>query len=246
MSFALALAALAIGLTLGLLGGGGAILTVPALVVIGGIAPKSAMAASLLVVAFAGGLGAWRHFRSGTVRLKPALSFAVASILGALAGGRLAALLSEDFRLTLFAFFVLAGAVSMWRGIRAIRQSTGVSRFLMPVLGGLVGVITGVIGVGGGFMIVPALVAFAGLPMRNAVGTSLVILSLNSTAGFLVQVGRVDMPWAVLGGFIGVAAIGTIIGERVNSKIEASVLRRVFAGLLVAVGTWVLWRQYGV
>jgi uncharacterized membrane protein YfcA len=95
-------------------------------------------------------------------------------------------------------------------------------------------------------MIVPALVAFAGLPMRNAVGTSLVILSLNSAAGFLVQVGRVDIPWAVLGGFIGVAAIGTIIGERVNSKIEASVLRRVFAGLLVAVGTWVLWRQYGV
>jgi uncharacterized membrane protein YfcA/uncharacterized membrane protein YedE/YeeE len=175
-----------VGVALGFFGGGGSILTVPLLVYVFGLEPKQAIASSLLVVGAASVAGAVQHWRAGNVQLRTGLVFGAAAMAGAHAGGRAAAYLDGALLLRLFAAAMVLTAAAMWRGRRAPARAPAVDRSLAPLVAqGLgVGLFTGLVGAGGGFLIVPALALWAGLPMRAAVGTSLFVIVLSTLAGF--------------------------------------------------------------
>lgn len=236
-----------VGLALGLLGGGGSILTVPILVYVLGFAPKTAIAMSLPIVgaiSLAGGIG---HWRAGNVRLASTFAFGLVAMAGAFAGARLGGLLSGATQLVILAAVMLAAAVSMFRGgsMAALETRTGPrgSTALLLATGTAVGVLAGLVGIGGGFLIVPALVLLAGLPMKQAVGTSLVVIAMNSAAGTLGHLGQVSLPWDFMAGFVAVAVAGVLVGASLVKHVPHYRLQRVFAGFLVAVGLFILYQN---
>ena len=239
--------ALVIGVSLGLLGGGGSILTVPVLVYALGFDVKPAVAMSLFIVGLTSLVGAAVHWRLGNVRLPSAGLFSALAMAGAFAGARLSTLLPSSAQLALLAVVMLAASVSMFR--RPSRQMEEDARRVAPrpmSLGAVavgVGVLTGLLGVGGGFLIVPALALLARIPMRQAVGTSLVVIALNSAAGFVGYLGVVPVDWAFLAGFTSVAAVGALGGAAMMHLVPVPVLRRSFAALLLAVGAFLLTRN---
>jgi uncharacterized protein len=245
----LALAAL-IGLTLGLLGGGGSILTVPVLVYVLGVAAKPAIAMSLPVVGVTSLAGAALHWRRGNVRVPTALAFGLLAMAGAFAGARLSALLSGAAQLALLAVVMLAAAGAMLRGPRHPRgdaERAGPPRpaLLLPVALG-VGVLTGLVGIGGGFLVVPALVLLARVPMRQAVGTSLLVIAMNAASGFAGHLGAVDLDWGFVARFTAAAVAGALVGSALAERVPQGALKRAFAVFLLAVGGFVLYVNRGV
>jgi uncharacterized membrane protein YfcA len=250
VALGLALAAL-IGLSLGLLGGGGSILTVPILVYVLGYEAKSAIAMSLAVVGTVSLVGAVGHWRNGTVDARLGLTFGVFAMAGAFLGARLSALVSGTAQLTAFAVVMLLAATSMFRGARREGVGGAVERRALPLLqtaliGVALGVLTGMVGVGGGFLIVPALVLLARLPMKQAVGTSLMVITMNSTAGFSGYLGTVAVPWAFLSLFTTVAIIGIVGGTYLVRYVSQGALRRAFAFFLLAMGSFILYQNRAV
>lgn len=243
LTLALALAAL-IGLSLGLLGGGGSILTVPVLVYVLGFAAKPAIAMSLPVVGVTSLVGAAMHWRLGNVRVPTALTVGMLTMIGAFTGAKLATFLSGAVQLALLAVVMLAAATSMLRGRRAEAESDAPARLalLVPVALG-VGVLTGLVGIGGGFLVVPALVLLARVPMRQAVGTSLLVIAMNSASGFAGHVGTVDLDWRFLAGFTAAAVAGALVGTALVARVPQSALERGFALFLLAMGGFVLYRN---
>jgi uncharacterized protein len=232
-----------IGLSLGMLGGGGSILTVPVLVYAMGFAAKPAIALSLPVVGFTSLVGAVLHWRLGNVQLRTAVPFGLLAMVGAFLGAKVAGLLSGPTQLVLLSVVMLVAAALMMRPKRSIEASS--TRFPSPVLivpvalG--VGLLTGLVGIGGGFLVVPALVLLAGVPMRQAVGTSLVVITMNSASGFLGYLGIVAIDWAFLAGFTAVAVAGMLIGTTLSRRVPQAALRRAFAVFLIATGSFVLY-----
>jgi uncharacterized protein len=240
-----------IGLALGLLGGGGSILTVPVLVYALGYSAKSAIAMSLPVVGVTSLVGASFHWRQGNVRFPTAAVFGALAIPGAFIGARLSRFMTGGFQLALLAIIMLVAAASMLRSGRA-REIAGEGTdgaaslvFIAPVAFS-VGLITGIVGIGGGFLVVPALVVLAKVPMREAVGTSLVVIAINSASGFVGYLGTVSIDWAFLTGFTAVAIVGVLGGSAFARRIPQATLKRGFAFFLVAVGTFVLYRNSGL
>lgn len=238
--------AVLIGISLGLLGGGGSILTVPVLIYVMQYPMKEAVPMSLLVVGLTSAFGVASHHRKGNVRWDAALAFGPTAVLGAFMGGRLAVLVSGRLQLVIFAVLMLAAATSMligpglWGGTDSA-EPTG--RRPMPVtalLGGAVGLLTGLVGVGGGFMYVPALVLLGGVAMKQAVGTSLALIVMSSAAGFVGHMGQVSIDWAVAGLFCGLAIVGVVIGSALVKRFSPTGLRRGFAILVLAMGLLVL------
>lgn len=261
---------LIVGITMGLLGGGGSILTVPIFVYVLGIAPKSAIAMSLASVGATSALGAVSHWRQGSVDLRVAGIFGGAAMVAAFGGARIAKLIPEAAQLTLFGVIVLASAVLMLRNAQRqpdeppppqlaeqdepLLDEPPVAPMVPPpgrelrwgwiVLQGLgVGLLTAIIGVGGGFIIVPALVLLGGLSMRQAVGTSLVVITMNSASGFAGYVGQVPIDWPVVALFAATAGAGILAGSRFSQRISQRVLKQAFAILLLLVGAYVLYRR---
>ncbi len=238
--------ALLIGVILGLLGGGGSILTVPVLVYALHVPIKQAVPMSLVVVGVTSLFGVANHRRNGNIRWDAAIAFGPAAVIGAFVGTRLAGMVSGRFQLTLFAVLMLAAAVSMFFGPSddatrdPAEQAPGRSPSIIALIGALVGMLTGLVGVGGGFMYVPALALLGGLPIRQAIGTSLVLIILSCAAGFLGYLGRVafDLQATVL--FIALATIGVGVGSRLVGRVPQPLLRKAFAVLLVAMGMLVL------
>lgn len=246
MSLTAALLALVIGLTLGLLGGGGSILTVPIFVYALRYDPKLAIVMSLPVVGGAALVGGARHALMGNVALRVAVPFGAAAMLGAFAGARFAQFLTGQVQLVLLAVVMLAAAISMFRNAALPEVTAPDAMRLTPgilAIGVGVGVLTALVGVGGGFLIVPALVILAGVPMRQAVGTSLVVIAMNTLAGYVGYHGTVDVPWDVVGLFAGVAAIGILAGSALMKHVPQQVLKRAFALLLVGIGAFILWQN---
>jgi uncharacterized protein len=238
--------ALIIGLTLGLLGGGGSILTVPAFVYALGYDPKVAIVMSLPVVGGASLVGATRHAMLGNVSLRVALPFGAAAMVGAFVGAKLAYLISGTTQLVLLALVMLAAAISMLRNAKLPEHAIGAPD--RPTLGLLAigvagGMLTGIVGVGGGFLIVPALVVLGGVPMRQAVGTSLVVIAMNTLAGYAGYHGTVDVPWLMVLQFGGVAALGILIGSVLLKRVPQQMLKRAFAVLLLFIGVLILWQN---
>ncbi len=233
-----------VGLSLGLVGGGGSILTVPILVYVLGESVHLATGTALAIVGANALIGAWEHRQAGRVRLPVALTFGSVGILGALAGSWLNHLAPERAVLVGFALLMLAAATAMVR-VRLSEGSTAQRLELSwrVVLAGLtVGALTGFFGVGGGFLIVPALVLVLGLPMRDAVGTSLVVIAINAAAALIghLRFGGIDLEVTVL--FIIGGAVGSILGSRLSGRIDEQRLRQGFAGLVVLVAFYIIAR----
>jgi len=237
--------ALLIGLSLGLLGGGGSILTVPVFVYVLGFDPKAAVAMSLPVVGVTSLVGVAAHWRSGRVRVPMALLFGSAAMAGAFGGAQLARLVSGTTQLVLLGGIILLAAASMLRSPAYARVEARQPRAdpLILLVGFGVGVLTGLVGVGGGFVIVPALVLLGRLRMKEAVGTSLLVIVMNTAAGFAAYLGVVEIAWRTLVPFTLFAIAGILVGARLVTRLPATTLRRGFAVLLLGIGLLLLWQN---
>lgn len=245
--------AFSVGFVLGLLGGGGSVLTVPILVYALHVPVKPAIAMSLCVVGFVAFIGFLTHARQGTVTKRVAFIFGPFAVAAAYAGARVARYVSGEAQLVVFALIGLAGSVMMFRGTfrksdaeetASYDRQIDARTFLLLALEGTgVGFLTGLIGIGGGFLIVPALVFVAKLPMRLAVGTSLLVITMNAMSGFLGYVGTVAIDWNLVGWFTAVAAIGSITGTLMSGRVPQRRLKQVFGVLLIGVSVYVLYRR---
>lgn len=231
----------AIGFALGVFGGGGSILAVPMLVFVTRVSPAAAAGMSLAMVGATSLTASYAHHRRGQVRLRIALLFGGAGIATAFLGARLSHLVSG--RTLMLAFATLMVVVGGWmfveRRTAVVRDETKAVRpHLLSALlaGGVVGAITGFLGVGGGFLIVPALIAFAGLEMREAVGTSLLVIAINSAAGLLGHLGKEHFDLRLAAMLTALAVVGALSGERSARGTSLERLRRGFALFVIAVG----------
>lgn len=236
-----------IGISLGLLGGGGSILTVPIFVYVLGFGAKPAIAMTLPVVGTTSFIGALSHWREGNLDLRVALLFGAVAMIGAFVGARLAHFLSGAEQLAILGVVMLAAAVSMLRGRPEGDASLPRRPFVVILAAAVaVGLLTGLVGIGGGFLAVPALVLLVRTPIKQAVGTSLLVIAMNSAAGFAGYVGQVAIPWGFLTGFTAMATIGVLIGTRMVRHVSQQQLRRAFAVFLFAMAFFVLYQNRAV
>jgi hypothetical protein len=249
-----------VGVSLGALGGGGSILAVPVLVFFAGQSPTQAISTSLVVVGVASVIGAHGHWRSGTVRVATGLVFGLVGIAGSLAGSALNRRLDGDVLLLGFAALVLVAAWRMVVGcpscIRSgetrpvserrphgsitTRTGTRASNQAPKIIaaGTAVGFLTGLFGVGGGFVIVPALALVLEFPMREAVGTSLLVIAVNTGIAIIARLGTGTIDWSTTTVFTAAAVAGVVAGRRLADQVDPASLQRAFAALLVAVAVY--------
>ena len=236
--------ALAIGLSLGLLGSGGSILTVPVLHYLVGQPEKLAIGGSLLVVGLIAVAAAVPYAFSRQVDWRNVAWFGLPGMAGAWLGATLARWVPGPVQLALFALVMLVAAWRMLRG-GVMQRPDHEPRRLAVVAGGIgVGALSGLVGVGGGFLIVPALVLLAGVPMASAVGTSLAVIALNSFTGFLKYLGvlqqqSLELDWRVLLTVAGIGMIGSFAGHRLGRRLPQATLRRLFGVFLVVMGLFI-------
>jgi uncharacterized membrane protein YfcA len=252
---------LLIGLSLGALGGGGSILTVPALVYLVGEQPAKATTSSLLNVGTTSLIALIPHARRGDVRFGQGATFGVLGIAGSFAGSLASARVPGEVLLTAFAALMLVVAVVMFRRperpsaaellpspspvlIRLRPFHLDVSRSAEVVVAAtVVGLLTGFFGVGGGFALVPALVLALSYPMRVAIGTSLLVIAINSATAVATRVADADVDWGTVAAFTATAVAGSLIGGRVAARVQPHVLTRAFALLLVGAAVYVAVRS---
>lgn len=242
--------AVAIGLVLGLLGSGGSILTVPVLLYLAGQPDKVAIAESLAIVGAIASVGSMSYARKGLVDWRSVARFGLPGIAGTYLGAVLASHVAGAVQLALFGVVMLMAAGAMLKGRAGLEGAAGPRRpaWMVASLGASVGVMTGLVGVGGGFLIVPALVLLVGLDMRLAVGTSLSIIVLNSVTGFLkyldvlAEAGS-GVDWRLVGTFAAVGVVGSLVGSRLSQRVPQTALRRGFAVFLVVMGIFILYKE---
>ena len=239
--------ALVIGALLGLLGGGGSILTVPMLVYLLGVDATSAIPTSLIVVGATAIAAIVPAARAGNVRFRAGAFIAAGAVAGAFAGGRLASLFPGRVLLAAFGALMLAAAFAMMRRrAPATAASTPPRTLGVPAalaVGVAIGVVSGLVGAGGGFLIVPALVLVAGLSMRDAVGTSLFVIALQSVAGFAGQIAHAHVDLTLAAIVTAASIAGSQIGVRLGARLSQDHLRGGFAWLVLVLGTFVLGKE---
>lgn len=241
---ALILAAL-VGVSLGLLGGGGSILTVPILTYVLGMEPREAIASSLFIVGATSAASMIGHARAGRVRWKTGALFGVAGMAGAFAGGIVGGYIPGAVLMILFAIMMIVTATAMIRG-RKNHDPEGATPERKPPLarilldGFLVGIATGLVGAGGGFLIVPALNLLGGLPMAIAVGTSLLVIVMKSFAGLGGYLFSTQLNWPIVLAFTATAIAGSFAGVALAGRIPERALRRGFGFFVLAMGAFVL------
>lgn len=227
---------LAIGLSLGMLGAGGAILLLPVLVYVAGMAPPQAVPMSMAVMSITSLTGALGYLRRGDVSLRLAVVFGSGGMAGAFTGTHFTHLVPARVLMLIFAGVLLAvGTLMLLR-----RNALTCSQPCLPprcfMIAFSIGLLTGLLGVGGGFLLVPALMRFAGLQARAAAGTSLALISLNSFVGLAGQLRFVSVDWVAAGSILIFAVAGLLVGLRICSRIEVEYLKRGLAVLLVTIG----------
>ncbi|MGW1104475.1 sulfite exporter TauE/SafE family protein [Streptomyces sp. NPDC002540] len=240
-------ASLFVGVSLGVLGGGGSILTVPILVYLAGQGTKEAIATSLFVVGVTSVVALIPHARAHRVRWRTGLLFGAFSMVGAYGGGRVAEYVPGTALLVAFALMMLATAVAMLRKPRAGAEPKPRHRDLplkhIAVEGLVVGAVTGLVGSGGGFLVVPALAILGGLPMSIAVGTSLLVIAMKSFAGLAGHLSDVQIDWGLALAVTATAVVGSLLGARLAGRIPQDTLRTAFGWFVVVMGVFVLAQQ---
>jgi len=236
-----------IGIALGLLGGGGSILTVPLLVYVAGLDAKAAIASSLFVVGVTSIFGLISHARAHRVRWRTGLIFGAAGMVGAFAGGKVGALLPGALLLIGFAVMMAITAIAMIRGRKKIATSHHGDLPVVRVLidGVVVGFVTGIVGAGGGFLVVPALALLGGLPMPIAVGTSLLVIGMKSFAGFAGYASSVSIDWQVTLLVTAGAIVGAFVGSAIAGRIHPDRLRKGFGWFVLAMAAVILAQELG-
>ncbi|MFM8341478.1 MAG: sulfite exporter TauE/SafE family protein [Methylomonas sp.] len=238
-----------IGLLLGLLGGGGSILTVPMLVYLLKVDPKTAITTAFVVVGSASLIALIPHAKRSAVCWKSGLSFGLAGMLGAFSSGRLATHLPNEALMTLFGFISLIIGILMLRGLKVQASTSAINIRVCPLKlpflrllfdGFAVGCLTGMVGVGGGFMIVPALTLLVGLPMQGAIGTSLLIIAMNALAGLIGFSQNMTLDTELTLIVTTGSLIGSLFGGHLSSYIKPQLLKRSFGGLVILVACYVL------
>jgi uncharacterized membrane protein YfcA len=252
------IAAALIGVSLGLIGGGGSILTVPVLVYLFSISPSLATSYSLFIVGTTSLVGAYKNYRKGLVHFKTALLFSASSVttvfvIRKFAIPRLPKVFFSigEFKVTepllimvVFALLMLAASVSMIVN-KPIGQAHTKERniFLVLLYGIAIGTVTGFLGAGGGFLLIPTLVLIMKLPMKQAIGTSLLIIALNSLIGFTGDLDHFDIQWLFLLSITIIAIVGVTIGDALNKKINGDKLKKVFGWFVLAMGIYIIVRE---
>jgi uncharacterized membrane protein YfcA len=255
------LGALIIGIILGLIGGGGSILTVPILVYLLSLNPVVATAYSLFVVGVSSLLGALQNIRKGLVDFKTAIVFAIPAFIAVYSTRKylIPAIPEELFEvgnfmvtkdigiMIFFALIMLLASYSMIKGKCAnCDDEDSVIHYNYPMIfieGIVVGVLTGIVGAGGGFLIIPALVVLAKLPMKKAVATSLLIIAIKSLIGFIGDVENMDIDWAFLISFTAFSVVGIILGVWLNKFIEGNKLKKSFGWFVLVMGIYILFKE---
>ncbi len=252
--------AIVIGLTLGLMGGGGSILTVPVLVYLLGIDPVSSTGYSLFIVGLSALFGALSYFRKDQIDSKTAIVFGVPSIIGVYLSRRvfIPAIPEEiisfgDFLLTkdigimvLFALLMIAASYSMIKGRKDPEMDSRPRKYNYPLItieGLVVGMLTGLVGAGGGFLIIPALVVLSKLPMKMAVGTSLMIIAAKSLIGFIGDIQNYVIDWSFLLSFSALAVVGIFVGTKLSNFIPGHKLKPGFGWFVLIMGVYILGRE---
>jgi uncharacterized membrane protein YfcA len=249
------LASVLIGIILGLIGGGGSILTVPVLVYLFKVPPEYATSYSLFIVGISAMLGSYRHYRLGNLKLKPAVVFAIPSIISLLLVRNLLLavippilfsfdgfMFSKDLLImVVFAILMIVASVSMIRKTHGSKVIADTKSANLVLIGFLIGMVTGFLGAGGGFLIIPALLYFANLPMKQAIGTSLLIIYLNSTIGFGGDIlSGVELNYKLLITITSIAIFGMWIGTTLSKKIAGTKLKPAFGWFVLVMGVLIL------
>lgn len=252
--------ALIIGVVLGLIGGGGSILTVPIFVYLMHINPVTATAYSLFVVGSSALIGAFKNLRKGLVSLRTAIVFSIPAFIAVYGTRKFLVPAIPDnlfsvaeFMITknigimvFFAMIMLLASVSMIKNRKATLQKKEEVLYNYPLIiieGFIVGVLTGIVGAGGGFLIIPALVLFAKLPMKKAVATSLLIIAIKSLIGFVGDVENLDIDWIFLISFTGISILGIFLGMYVSNFIEGKKLEKGFGWFVLIMGIYILIKE---
>ena len=251
-------AAVLIGISLGLIGGGGSILTVPVLVYLFGMEVFLATEYSLFIVGVSSLVGSVSYFRKGLVDGKMALVFGLPSVISIFLTRMYLLPLIPDvlivvkgftltkniFLLLIFAGLMILASYKMIRNRAAAEENPGQGNvFLAAGQGAVVGVLTGLVGAGGGFMIIPALVNLLRIPMKTAIGTSLVIISVNSLIGFFSSMDSTKIEWNVLMSIAVIAVFGIIIGAQLSKKIDGKKLKPAFGWFILIMGMYIITRE---
>jgi uncharacterized membrane protein YfcA len=254
------IASLFIGLSLGLIGGGGSILTVPVLVYLFGVDPVLATAYSLFIVGATSLVGAFPKYKNGDINLKTAIIFGIPSIIAVYATraflvpnipqhlfqlGSLE-ITKPLMMMILFAVLMVFASVSMIRNKCVDCDEEGPQVFNYPMIlleGAIVGMLTGLVGAGGGFLIIPALVLFSKLPMKQAIGTSLMIIAAKSLIGFTGDLGKQTMDWNLLLSVTGLAIVGIFIGNAMSKKVSADRLKKGFGWFVLVMGIYIILKE---
>ncbi len=259
---------LVVGLSLGALGGGGSTLAVPILVFIAGLQAQDATTASLLVVGVASAFGVVSHFRNGNVRLGAGMAFGAAGIVGSRIGLIVNRSLDETALLLAFSVLIAFVAIRMYRSVGVVKSAGDPDTVVLDSPAGagvavgertatkagldlsvsslaklagaatLVGMLTGLFGVGGGFAVVPALTLLLKFPAKEAIGTSLVVIAINAAIALLMRSGDIGFDWAVVGPFLVTVTIGVVVGTRIAKEIDADRLTHWFALMLGTVAVY--------
>jgi uncharacterized membrane protein YfcA len=237
-----------IGLSLGLIGGGGSILTVPILVYFLGVEAREAVGMSLAVVGATSLFGSFLHWKRGSVDFSSGLLFGISGIVGAFLGSPLTHLVSPGVLLLIFGALMFVVAISMlWRRQHSESETKHKANLPKSILAGFgVGVLTGFLGVGGGFLIVPALILFGGLQMKEAIGTSLFVIFLNCVAGLVGHASQSHFGWSLTATVTILAVGGAGLGTILSHHLAAHRLQKMFAMLVLAVAVFLIAKNYAV
>ena len=252
------IASLFIGVTLGLIGGGGSILTVPVLVYLFAVSPTLAISYSLFIVGFTSLVGAFNNYRQGFVNLKTVMLFGSSSITTVFIARKFIipnlpevffrigsfTVTHALFVMVVFSLLMVAASFSMIRNKMlpskdAVKQKPGV----LVLYGLLIGLVTGFLGAGGGFLLIPALVIIMGLPMKQAIGTSLLIISLNSLIGFIGDLGLHEINWNMLLAITSIAIGGIFIGGFFSRKVNSQKLKKAFGWFVLVMGIYIILKE---
>lgn len=246
MSIVAIIAVIAMGVILGMTGGGGSIMAVPILIYLMGVDEKSAIATSLLLVGATSAVAMFGYARKKNIDYRIGAIFGVFGMIGAYLGGFVARYIPGSILIALFAGLMLMAAFAMFRPSKV--SEDGVQKESLPMLpialeGVVVGAVTGLVGAGGGFLVVPALVLMSGLSMKRAIGTSLMVITLKSFAGFAGYVAHVPVDWALAGEMIMLSVVGALVGSYATSYVDGKRLKQGFGVFVLMMGVFVLLQQ---